>query len=166
LLPAGPGLRLIHADAAQPGQAARPCQNVQLLIRPYSSQGAAGTIVVIYRIHNLSGQACTLYGYPGVQLLDRHFVSLPTIVHRGGFVVGTIPRQLVRLGGHGHAYMTLAYSDVPVGNKPCQAAAFYLMIWPPNDFLPVVTYAAPGGGIMACTGTIDVAPVTAQPRFH
>jgi hypothetical protein len=151
--------------AAQPAQTAPRCQNIQLTIRVQSSQGAAGTIAIVYRIHNLTGRACSLFGYPGVQLLDRNFLSLPTTVHRGGGFLGSIPRQLVRLGGHGNAYFTLVYNDVPVNNRPCETAS-YLMIFPPNDYLPVVTYASTrGGSITPCTGNINVSPVTAHPRY-
>ena len=165
-LPAGPALRISPAAAAQPAQPPGTCQNIQLLIRPQSSEGAAGTITLIYRIHNLSGQACTLHGYPGVQLLDRRFMSLPTTVHRGGGFLGRIPVRLIRLGAYGNAYFTLSYSDVPINNQPCPAA-YYLMIFAPNDFLPVVTYVVPrGGSITACSGNINVSPVTARPRFQ
>jgi hypothetical protein len=165
-LPAGPVLHVSPAAAAQPPQAARTCQNVQLLITARESQGAAGHIAIIYRLHNLSGKACTLYGYPGVQLLDRHFHTLHTTVHRGGSFVASIPAQPVRLGPHGNAYFTLVYSDVPVNSRPCQAAAAYVMIWAPNNFLPVVTYAfTRGGSISSCTGDLNVSPVTAVPRY-
>lgn len=165
-VPTGSGLRISPAAAAPVAQAGRPCQNIQLLIRPQSSQGAAGTITLIYRIHNLSGQACTLYGYPGVQLLDRHFLSLPTAVHRGGGFLGRIPVRLVQLGAYGNAYFTLSYSDVPINNQPCPAA-FNLMVFAPNDLLPVVTYVVPrGGSIIACSGNINVSPVTARPRYQ
>lgn len=165
-LPAGRDLRITPADAARPAQAARACQNIQLLIRPQSSQGAAGTIALIYRIHNLTGRPCTLYGYPGIQLLNRSFLSLPTTVHRGGSMMGSIPVTLVRLGSYGNAYFALFYSDVPVGNRPCQTAATYLMIWAPNDVLPVVTNAATrGGSISSCTGDLFVSPVAGRPRY-
>ena len=165
-LPTGSALHVSPVAAALSAQPARTCQNIQLLIRPQSSQGAAGTIALIYRIHNLSAQACSLYGYPGVQLLDRRFLSLPTTVHRGGGFLGRIPVRLVRLGAYGNAYFTLSYSDVPVNNQPCPAA-YNLMIFAPNDFLPVVTYAVPrGGSITACGGNINVSPVTARPRFQ
>ncbi|HEX8918407.1 MAG TPA: DUF4232 domain-containing protein [Chloroflexota bacterium] len=162
LLPAGNGGRVSSVDAAQSAQAAPTCRNIQLLIRAQSSQGAAGHIAILYRIHNLTGQACTLRGYPGVQLLDRNFLSLPTTVRRGGFL-GVIPVRVVRLRGHGNAYFALSYSDVPINNQPCRTA-YYLMIFAPNNFLPVVTYAF-NGGIMACAGNVDVSPVTHRPRF-
>lgn len=166
LVPTRGGVQGSTAYAAGPDQGVRACQNVQLVIRPYTSQGAAGHIGVIYRIHNLTARSCTLYGYPGVQLLDRNFLSLPTRAHRGvGIIVGPIPPRIVRLGARGNAYFALGYSDVPVNNRPCPTA-YYLMIFPPNDFLPVVTYAAAGGGITACRGALDLSPVTTQPRFR
>lgn len=154
-----------RVDAAQRVGAASTCQNIQLLIRPYSSNGAAGHISIIYRIHNLSSRGCSLDGYPGVGLLDRHFATLPTTVTRGGSYIGSIPEQRVALPAGGNAYFTLLYSDVPTGSGPCRTAS-NLMIFPPNDFLPVVTYAfTGGGGIIACNGALNVSPVTARPRF-
>lgn len=166
LTPAFTGVMNVRgAEAARPAQAAHTCQNIQLLIRPQNSQGAAGTIAIVYRIHNLSGQACTLYGYPGVQLLSRTFTTLPTTVTRGGGFLSTIPRRLVTLAAGGNAYFTLTYSDVPVNNGPCYTAP-NVMIFAPGDFLPVVTYAYPHASIFACNGALNVSPVTPQPRYH
>jgi hypothetical protein len=165
-LPAAGSLHMSPVRAAPPAAASK-CSNVQLLIQAQSSQGAAGHGAVIYRIHNMFGQACTLRGYPGVQLLDRHFLSLPTTVHRGaGDLVGPIPVKLITLPAHGNGYFALGFSDVPVGTG-CEAPAHYVMIIPPNDHLPVVTYAFTGGGsFTACTGDVYVSPVTATPRYQ
>lgn len=163
-LPAVTSSSATGAVAAQ-SAATGTCRNTQLLIRAYNSQGAAGTIAIIYRIHNHSRQACTLYGYPGVQLLSRSFTTLPTRVTRGGNFLAGIPRQLVSLTGGGNAYFTLTYSDVPVDNGPCYKAS-NLMIFAPGDFLPVVTYAYPHGSILACNGALNVSPVTGRPRYH
>jgi Protein of unknown function (DUF4232) len=163
-LPSGSAFRVSDAYAVQ---APATCQNLQLAIRAQSSQGAAGHLAIIFRIHNLSRRTCALFGYPGIQLLDRNFLSLPTTVHRGpGGLVGAIPPSRVALGAGGNAYFALGYSDVPVNNHPCYSAR-YLMIFAPNDYLPVVTYASsPGGVIVACSGKINVSPVTAHPRFQ
>lgn len=166
LLTVAGGARLSRADAAHLSQTAHNCQNIQLSIQAQSSRGAAGHIAIVYRLHNLLGQAFTLAGYPGARLLDRNFASLPTAVHRGGSSVGTIPKRLVHVGAYGNAYFTLTYSDVPANNQPCKTA-HYLMIIPPNDFLPIVTYAfTRGGTITPCGGNLNVSPVTAQPRYH
>lgn len=155
-----PTLVPVHA-----AQAPHPCQNIQLVVSAQSSQGAAGTIAVIYRIHNLRSRACTLTGYPGVQFLDRQFASLPTTVYRGGGKVGTVPVRTVTLGPSGNAYFALFYGDVPTANAPPCADAPYLMIFAPNTYLPVVTYAAAGGALHECAGIVHVSPVTAQPTY-
>jgi hypothetical protein len=153
----------VHAAPA--AQAPHTCQNIQLLVSAHSSQGAAGTIAVIYRLHNLRSQACTLAGYPGVQFLDRNFASLPTTVYRGGGKVGIVPARTVTLGRYGNAYFALFYGDVPTANaRPCADAPF-LMIFAPNTYLPVVTYAGRGGAIHECAGIVHVSPVTSQPTY-
>ena len=159
---AQPHLTLVPAHAAQ---APHTCQNIQLLVSGYSSEGAAGTIAVIYRIHNLRSQACTLPCYPGIQFLDRQFASLPTTVYRGGGKVGNVPVRTVTLGPSRNAYFALFYSDVPTANAPPCADAPYLMIFAPNTYLPVVTYAASGRAIHECAGIVHVSPVTAQPTY-
>jgi len=165
VLPADRPLHVTGAIAAQPAQAAQSCRNIQLSLSTQGSQGAAGTIVVIYRFHNLFAQACALYGYPGVQLLDRRFLTLHTVVHRGLPVGRAIPKRLVHVAAHGNAFFTLLYNDVPVNSRPCETAS-YLMVFPPNAFLPVVAYAAPRrGSITPCTGNLYVSPVTAHPRY-
>lgn len=153
--------------AARPSTAPR-CLNVQLLIQAVTSDGAAGSIGIIYRIHNMFGQACTLTGYPGVRLLDRSFLSLPTVEHRGaGGLIGPIPVRLITIPAFGNAYFALGYSDVQVNNRPCQPQAHYVLVIPPNDRLPVVTYAAENGGtIFSCTANIYVSPVTPKPRYR
>jgi hypothetical protein len=152
--------------AAHSPLAGKTCQNTQLAVALQSSSGAAGTITAIYKLTNHSGTACSLYGYPGVLLLSKDFTSLPTTVQRGaGHNVGSIPKQTVQLAPNGNAYFAMGYSDVQVGSKPCQAKAPYLMVFAPNNKLPIVGYAGPNGGSnYSCTGAITVSPVTSTPR--
>jgi hypothetical protein len=164
-VPLGVHPQLSLVQAAPSAQSARTCQNIQLLIRAQASQGAAGTIGVLYRIHNLQSRSCTLSGDPGVQFLDPRFASLPTTVHRGGGDVGNVPVRTVTLRPYGNAYFALFYSDVPTANAPPCATAPYLMIFAPNTSLPVVTYAVPRGSIHECSGIIHVSPLTAQPSY-
>src|SRR5947209_270443 len=115
VLPVQSGLGVTPAGAARPIQSPHTCRNVQLRVRSQTSQGAAGHIAIIYRIHNTRGSGCSLVGYPGVQLLDRHFLSLPTTDVRGpGNLVGAIPKQVVQIPAYGNAYFAMGYSDVPV----------------------------------------------------
>ncbi|MGH2410302.1 MAG: DUF4232 domain-containing protein [Chloroflexota bacterium] len=146
---------------AAPSQAVPRCSNIQLLIRPYGSNGAAGTIVITYRIHDLWNGVCSLYGYPGLELLDRNFQSLPTHLTRGGIIAGGIPVRYVQVSKGHDAYFALSYNDVTIDNFPCYSAP-YLMITPPNDNLPVVTYSKIGA---PCAGRITVAPVMPTPQL-
>lgn len=137
------------------------CSNIQVLIRPVNSSGAAGTIVIAYSVHTLFGGPCHLQGYPGLELLDRDFHSLPTTVQRGGSfpLFDKVPVRDVVLDGQHDAYFALKYNDVPTNNESCPGAP-YLMVIPPNDRLPVVTYSSSNGAaIMPCGGRLVVSPV-------
>jgi len=43
-----------------------------------NGDAGVGNLALMYRLHNRSAQACTLYGYPGIQLLDANRRPLPT----------------------------------------------------------------------------------------
>jgi hypothetical protein len=156
-----------RAPLAQAAPATAPprCSNVQLLIRPYKSLGAAtGHLGLWYRLHDLTAAPCSLQGYPGALLLDRDFHSLPTTVQRahGYIIAGSPPVHLVILSPQHDAYFALEYSDVPQGNAPC-ASAPYLMVTPPNDLLPNVTFS--GLGAPVCGGKVGVSPVEPTLRY-
>lgn len=135
------------------------CSNIQVSIRPYKSSAGAGHVGIMYQIHNLWNRPCGLFGYPGVKLLDAQFSTLPTQLTRGlGYLVGGRSPRLVHLGPHGSAYFLLEWDHIPTDAESCPVAR-YLMITPPNDYLPVVTYAASGSGITPCGGKIIASPV-------
>jgi hypothetical protein len=137
------------------------CSNIQLLIRPMNrSLGAAlGHSGRWYRIHELWGGPCQLQGFPGAELLDRNFHSLPPHVGRGGHIISaTLPKREVVLSQQHDAYFALEYADSPIGNRRCHSVP-YLMVTPPGDALPVVTF----GDIPDCGGRMDVSPVEPTP---
>lgn len=157
------GLPRIELSAAQ-------CQNIQLSVQAIRSQGAAGTIGILFRIHKTWGNGCSLQGYPGAELLDRQFHTLPTHVSRGhGYIVSGSPSQLqVTLDSSHDAYFTLEYSDVQTGNGACPRVP-YLMVTPPNDRLPIVTYTHGGRSqayVTPCGGNLVVSPVRASAAFR
>ena len=153
--------------ASAAGEAAtHPCQNFQLTVRPGQSNGAMGHVAIMYRIHNILPGACTLFGYPGAELLDRNFKSLPTLVVRGLlFLAGKQAPSTVTLQGSRDAYFVLEWDHFPSPGQTCPPAS-YLLITPPNDRLPVVTYASRGGNaIVACGGHLTVSPVSQHTQF-
>lgn len=149
-------------QAAPAGAPVNRCQNIQLNATFVRSSGAAGTIVNMYRLRNLSGSTCTLYGYPGAIMAGNNWVTIYTVVQRGGgFAIVNKRPHTVRLAPGGSAYFVLQYSDVQSPGQTCPRAK-YLMIFAPNNHLPIVTYAAPGG-VAPCGGKFIASPVQAQP---
>lgn len=147
--------------AAGPRDGPHNCYNVQLMIMPDKGGSGLGHIGLNYRIHNLWARPCTLRGFPGLELLDRNFHSLPTHPQRGnGYLIGNVPAHQVQLDSRHDAYFALEYSDNPVGHETCLHAR-YLMLIPPNDNLPDVTYSR----IDPCGGKINVSPVGSRPTF-
>jgi hypothetical protein len=140
------------------------CQVTSLLVAPQQGSGAAGTIEMSVNLTNHGSSSCTLFGYPGMQLLDGSGNKLPTIVVRGGG-----PQFSVAAANQGPVTVTLApqqtaafsfsYEDVPVGNETSCPTSVSSLITPPGDFTSatVALAIAPCGG-----GTIHVSPVYAS----
>lgn len=140
------------------------CANYQLLVTAVSGNGAMGHISEMFRIHDLLPGSCTLYGYPGALLLDRAFFSLPTHVTRAPWPAGGPGPATVTLSAGHDAYFVLGWVHFPTPGQTCPTA-HYVMITPPNDRLPVVTYAGNSsgmGGIDACGGKLTVSPVAGK----
>jgi len=127
----------------------------------YGSEGAAGTIELTFSLANTSTALCTMYGYPGMQLLDASGGDMPTTVIRGGgLTFEKVAVTNVSLAPGQTAYFNLGYSDVTVGTETSCPAASQVEITPPNDMsyvvVPVTSLDACGGG------TVHVSPVFAS----
>lgn len=147
------------ADARTAAAPVPRCMNVQLSVSPGGGLGAAtGHLGVWFRLHNLRRSACSLQGFPGVELLDKNFQSLPDPVQRSGYMISpSLPKRMVVLDRSHDAYFALEYGDVPNMNHPCRSGVPYVMVIPPNDRLPIVGYARIG---YQCFGDrVDVSPV-------
>jgi uncharacterized protein DUF4232 len=161
------GLGLLAALVAGPHNAARAsaparvvarCDTAQLTIAPDYGEGGAGHIGLIFLVHNRSGQTCTLYGYPGAQLLDAAYRPLPTHLRWGtGYLAGNPPRRLVTLKPGTDAYFSLEWVHIPSPGQACPTAPF-VRITPPNAYTSTIVWAGQGG-IDACGGNLIAAPV-------
>ena len=162
------GIGLFAALVAGPHNAARAsapahaavgrCHTEQLTIAPDYGEGGAGHIGIIFLVHNRSGHTCTLYGYPGAQLLDASYRPLPTHLRWGiGYLAGNPPRRLVTLKPGTDAYFSLEWVHIPSPGQACPTASF-IQIYPPNTYTPTVVWAGQGG-IDACGGNLIAAPV-------
>jgi Protein of unknown function (DUF4232) len=130
--PGTPSASVPSLSAATP-----PCPTSALRVSVSASQGvAAGSSYYPIVFTNISGAACTLYGYPGVSF----------VVAAGGSQIGipatenpAHPRQLITLaaGQAGHAELQV----VNAGNYPpanCgMVTAHWLRVYPPNQTAPL-----------------------------
>ena len=121
----------------------------------YTTNGAAGTILIDGELTNRSQATCGLYGYPGLGLLDSHGAALPTSALRSrGSVIPAVAERLVVLAPGGKADFYAAFSDVDP--QPCPLAA-KLEVTPPNAYMHLTADA----GFTPCRGRIHVSPVFA-----
>jgi hypothetical protein len=98
-----------------------------------NGDGYAGGADYTLNFTNLSGRACTLYGYPGVSAVNLSRHQLGSAASRNGS-----PGPLVRLGRGATATVLLQIADAEnFGNpqQPCDpVTAAGLRIYPPNQF--------------------------------
>jgi hypothetical protein len=131
------------------------CQPGQLSLTVASTGAAAGSSRVTYVFRNISAGACSLYGYPGMQMLDAAGHPLPTTVIRGSSVtVPALPKRLVVLQPKGAASFYAGYSNVPTGSEQCPSSA-RVEVTPPNDY----SHLTISEKIAPCGGRITVSPV-------
>jgi hypothetical protein len=120
------------------------CSTGDLRAKAGAAQGAAGSLYQIIDFTNVSGTACTLYGYPGVALAagnpvqqvgagaSRSTVASATVVT---LEAGQTANTLLRITQAG---------NYPAGTCKPKATA-YLQIYPPNQTAPMyLQYASTG----------------------
>jgi len=117
-------------------------------------------------LQNTSTTACTLFGYPGMQLLASSGALLTTSVHRGAAAtVPPVTEKTVTLGpGADAAFVAGFATGTGYGGLTCPRSA-QVEITPPNDYhsITVAWAIAPYGGTtehLQC-GDINVSPVYA-----
>lgn len=152
------------------GATGSPCRAADLSVAydpAHSSGGAAGSVGLTYRITNTSSQGCTMFGYPGLQLLDAGGRPLPTHVSR---VSPYGPPANVTLAPGGQAWFAIQYpTQTGYGNLSCPKSAS-LGVMAPGDTAQL-TVSGPGGQLQPYGGTtqdlqcghINVTPVAARP---
>ena len=121
--------------SAPPGP--QPCPTSALQVSVSASQGvAAGSTYYPIVFTNVSGTACTLYGYPGVSF----------VAAAGGSQIGipamenpAHPRQLITLapGQAGHAELQVVNAENYPPANCGMVTAHWLKVYPPNQTAPV-----------------------------
>jgi hypothetical protein len=119
------------ATAARTGSAT-PCRTAGLVVwLDTQGNGAAGSVYYQLKLTNLSGHACSLFGYPGVSAVDLRGRQLGSAASRNP----AHHSQHVTLANGATATATLQI--VEAGNFPastCHAVtAAGLRVYPPNQ---------------------------------
>jgi hypothetical protein len=134
------------------------CYTNQLTISPDTSNSGAGHVGRYFRLHNKSNRGCTLFGYPGAQLLNASGHAMPTVLHWGtGYLSGSVVKRLVYLASGGNAYFLLEWSHIPTPGQTCPGAPA-ILITPPNTYRSI-RVSLGQARIDACGGIINAAPV-------
>jgi Protein of unknown function (DUF4232) len=147
------------ASSAPAGGVSR-CHSAQLGLAFGTSEGAAGTIFLTFRLANSGSEPCTLSGFVDLRMLDSGGQAMPTrVVHNGGMLSNQPPPSQFSLAPGAAATFQVAYSDVPHGTETVCPPAAQLNVTPPDESgqipLPVQ-----GWGLAPCNGgELDVAPV-------
>jgi hypothetical protein len=128
-------------SAAPPPAAQAPaqgCRSSQLTVRARGTRAAAGNAGDTFTFHNQSGVTCTLFGYPGLQMLDASGGQLPTSVNWGSdYTVRPQAPALVTLGPGEEASFALGYASPGGFNISCPSSTS-LVVTPPNETQPIV----------------------------
>jgi hypothetical protein len=141
------------------------CTSDNLAVALVQEQAAAGSRIRIYSFTNQASASCTLYGYPGFQLLGQSDQPIATHVT---WTPG--PKRVIVLPPGGHAWFTMQYpAATGYGSLTCPTSS-QLEVTPPNAYHSI-TVAGRGGTIRAYGGTtenlqcgsISVDPVTSVP---
>ncbi len=132
------------SPAGAAGSGAPACATDILSVTPGLAEGAAGSAYQVIVFTNLSGEPCTLFGYPGVALAGGVPVTqIGAAASRSTATAAT----LVTLAAGGSANALLRITEA--GNYPASqcdpVASTYLQIYPPNQTTPVyVAYKSTG----------------------
>jgi hypothetical protein len=137
------------ASAAPPAGGVTGCATAGLRVSIGRAGGAAGSIYYPIQFRNVSGAACTMYGYPGVS-----FVAGPGGGQIGGEAARdpAFPPAMVTLapGAVAHASVQVVVAQDYSAAQCKPVTAHFLRIYPPGQLSPLYL----GLTALTCTGPI------------
>jgi hypothetical protein len=133
------------------------CQPSQLTLTIHFGGGAAGHIGQMGQFTNSSNTTCSLYGFPGAQMLDAQHTPMTThaLWQTSAYMYSNQMKHLVLLAPGASAYFAVTWSDVTFGSQTTCPTSSYLSVTPPNDF-SVLTIT---DQINACDSNLEISPV-------
>ncbi len=111
-------------------------------------------------VTNHSTEACSLFGFPGAQLLDAQRTPLALQVLRAtsGVWSGVFPEQHIQLTPGASAYFAVAWSAAPTDTQTSCLASSYFALTPPDDKGVVVAT-----DVIHVCGAITISPFQNAP---
>jgi hypothetical protein len=133
-----------------PPQSGEPCHTAGLEVALVSVDAGAGNRVGTFHFTNTLDVDCSVFGYPGAQLLDDAGNPLPTTVVRGGgYFTNDPPAVVVDVPALGAATFRIHWGQVPVGNETTCPTASRMAVTPPDEYvslaIPIQIQACRGG---------------------
>ncbi|MFL5737898.1 MAG: DUF4232 domain-containing protein [Actinomycetota bacterium] len=128
------------------------CVREQLNVRSNGESGALGTIHGAWVFENRSNDACTLQGYPDLQMFRKGGRPLPTTTKH---TLAPSTRHVELDPGESATFFS-SYSDVEMGSEKCRTSRV-LEITAPDAGAGLFVPAR----LMACGGVIRVSAVEA-----
>ncbi|MEH1898581.1 DUF4232 domain-containing protein [Nostoc sp.] len=135
------------------------CETNQLSVRRVSEDAGVGNVALTYAFTNNASSPCTLYGYPGLALLDakgQPLEGVKVIRSKDTYFSSKQPRQQVTLAPGKQASFQLAYNHISSPQQNCPISS-KIEITPPNAYQHLTVTQE----IKPCTGKVRVTPVQA-----
>jgi Protein of unknown function (DUF4232) len=133
------------------GSTSTRCHTSELAASFKSGDAGAGNRYATLTLTNKSAHTCTIYGYGGLQPLDRANKQLPITLIRDP---GHAP-TLVRLAAGASVGRTIHWGVVPSGTQTSCPTPAYASIIPPDETDPLTVAWSLG---QVCGGRIDGVP--------
>ncbi|WP_334896772.1 DUF4232 domain-containing protein [Nostoc sp.] len=133
------------------------CETSQLSVRRVSEDAGVGNVALTYAFTNNGSSPCTLYGYPGLALLDakdRPLQGIKVIRSKDTYFSSKQPRQQVTLAPGKQASFQIAYNHISSPDQNCPMSS-KIQITPPNAYEHFTVTEQ----IKPCTGKVRVTPV-------
>jgi hypothetical protein len=133
------------------------CETSQLSVRRVSEDAGVGNVALTYAFTNNGSSPCTLYGYPGLALLDEKgqpLKEVKIIRSQDTYFSSKQPRQKVTLAPGKQASFQIAYNHITSPEENCPTSS-KIEITPPNAFQHFTLTEQ----IKPCTGKVRVTPV-------
>ena len=133
------------------------CETSQLSVRRVSEDAGVGNVALTYAFTNNASSPCTLYGYPGLALLDakdQPLEGVKILRSEGTYFSSKQPRQQVTLAPGKQASFQIAYNHISSTEEQCPMSS-KIEITPPNAYEHFTLTEQ----IKPCTGKVRVTPV-------